>query len=112
MIDIPTVAVATPLTFARLCEMEPRLLSLLADVRARCAGRSRKRNWCANSAWYGYGPFRAERSLKEQLTRLIGWHRVAGDGPHEGALRSSEAYQIAYESLYNALPGCRACACL
>lgn len=82
-------------------------------------------DWCANEVWYGF--------LKSQLVQLVGWSRghlptCAIDGPRpafvcmanfkpvrrvpattnaEKMLRSSAAYDVAYDHLYELLPDCR-----
>ena len=89
------------LTFERLTELEPRLKDLLAEARA--FHKDPNPNFCANAVWYGYaGP-----GLKERLCRLVGFTAEGG-----GALRTSAAYDLAYQTIYQALPDCRGrCAC-
>jgi hypothetical protein len=92
-----------PLTFAELAGMEPGLLDLLAEARSH--HEDPDPDFCANAYWYGYPGYRP--GLKGRLIRLVGMFAEGG-----GVLRSSEAYDIAYHTIYNALPDCRGrCAC-
>jgi hypothetical protein len=92
-----------PLTFEELCEMEPRLQLLLAAAEAH--HKNREPVFCANAVWYGYPGFRP--GIKDRLCKLAGWlAERAGD------LNSPEAYDLAYQTLYSALPDCRGrCIC-
>jgi hypothetical protein len=91
------------LTFRALAKLEPRLNDLLAAARA--FHKSRAKVFCANAVWYGYPGFRP--GLKALLCRLVGWSRKEG-----GVLQTSEAYDVAYQAIYRALPDCRGrCAC-
>ena len=104
---------APRLTFARLSEMEPLLLALERAVDARTAANRRRRNWCANAAWYGYGAFADAPSFRRHLPHVVGWHRAPAPAhPHDAVLRSEEAYCVAYAHLYERLPDCRTCGCL
>lgn len=89
------------MNFTDLATLEPRLLTLEADIR-RVRGDKRKRSFCANHVWYNSGGFKA------RLLSLIGWNKSVTDE----RLRTSEAYDVAYEHLYNLLPDCRGCLCL
>jgi hypothetical protein len=70
---------------------------------------------CANELWYwGGGPcFKTgNRPFKERLEELVGLGREAGQcDATEKYLRSSEAYDAVYRTLYSALPSCRNCTC-
>jgi hypothetical protein len=60
-------------------------------------------NFCANAVWYGYA---GHRGIKPFLLGMVGWE--AGDE----RLRTEAAYDIAYDTIYEALPDCRGrCAC-
>jgi len=87
------------LTFEKLCELEPGLLEL---YRQACAVKDdrRKRSFCANAIWY--------REFKPVLVQLVGWTARKQDP----VLRTSEAYRLAYDTIYHALPDCRNCWCL
>lgn len=83
------------LTWERLCELEPRLRLLEAEARAVEAAPG----YCAHRYWFGRCGFKA------RMSRLVGWEM---DRP---ALRPAElgspvAYDIAYQTLYWALPDC------
>jgi hypothetical protein len=91
-------APAARLTFLDLARMEPRLSDLLGEARAvRDDGES---FFCADLASI---PFR------RRLRGLAGFLR-GDDGPAE--LFSTEAYDLASEALFHALPSCRGrCGC-
>ncbi len=93
------------ITWELLCSLEPRLLDLLAEVRAIKDDKS-KPSFCANAVWYGeFG----HPGIKPKLIHLVGWHASGTDR----RLRSPEAYDLATNTLYNALPDCRGdCFCL
>jgi hypothetical protein len=56
--------------------------------------------------WYGYPGHRP--GLKARLTKLVGWEATRPGGVR----RSSAAYDVAYDTIYEALPDCRGrCAC-
>ena len=104
----PTAATWERLTFDRLCQMEPRLASLLqraSEVRDDETAES----FCANRTWYGYENLPHE-GIKEQLCSLVGSDRE--DLPQGHVLRSSLAYELAYQTIYNVLPPCRNCSCI
>jgi hypothetical protein len=65
---------------------------------------ARSKTFCANANWYGYsGP-----GLKEKLCQLVGWEAKTDDP----RLKTNEAYDVAYEAIYEALPDCRGrCSC-
>jgi hypothetical protein len=83
-------------SFADLCQREPRLHSLERDIQAvkDTGGPS----FCANDWWYG--------RLKPRLVRLVGF------GAEQPELRTPEAYDVAYDVLYELLPDCRNCRCV
>jgi hypothetical protein len=86
-----TTTTAPALTFEQLCQLEPRLLELLAP-----AGRRPLRGWRGVRAWYGRG------GIKARLCRLIGW--TSGRPPGD-PLGGSTAYDTVYQALYHAGPG-------
>ena len=117
-------AAAADITWEVLAEVEPSLrrlerLSLWIAAHAPA-------DFCANGVWHDF--------LKPQLVPLVGWSRgriptCAVDGPREvfldwstfwerpgsipattnaeKMLRTSAAYDIAYDYLYGLLPDCR-----
>lgn len=91
-----------PLTFSQLCELEPRLLALFNEAKSIKDNR-RKPSFCANRIWYAWG------GLRERMTPLVGYavKRRGGDP----RLATSRAYDIAYHTIYDALPDCRNCVC-
>jgi hypothetical protein len=83
-------------TWADILHHDPSLNVLLRRAKLR------NRDKCANAAWYGPEGIRAE------MTRVIGHGRT--HGPSE--LKTSAAYDVAYRTLYAALPDCDGCGCL
>ncbi len=100
----PMIVIATDCpTWQDLVEREPRLADLrIAAERIRPAADA---PFCANEHWYGYG---GHLGLKPRLIRLVGW----GAQSHDPVLRSCDAYDLAYETLYDLLPDCRGCGCV
>jgi hypothetical protein len=64
--------------FAELCQLEPRLTTLLLEVMAK-----QPTTW----SWY--------RHVKPRLYALVGWEAERRE------LRTCEAYDVAYEVLYS-----------
>lgn len=87
--------------FADLVPKEPRLLDLYATAASTCDD-GRKPSFCANSVWYGNFGW---PGIKPELTYLVGW------SAENTALRSRDAYEAAYHTIYETLPGCRNCLC-
>jgi predicted transcriptional regulator with HTH domain len=87
------------LTWRELVRREPYLRYLLEAARCQKDDPS-KPSYCANYVWYTY--------FKPQLERYVGWFARVKDG----VVNTSEAYDLAYEKIYNALPNCRNCNCL
>lgn len=56
-------------------------------------------DFCANEVWYGRGD---DGGVKEKVAQLVGWDRKP-----DPVLGSEEAYDIAYDALYDELPDCR-----
>jgi hypothetical protein len=83
-------------TWQQLVRREPRLGELLRQARAV---RAKGKHFCANAVWYA--------QFKPRLCRLVGWARR-----DEPILGTMEAYDVAHETVYEALPGCRDCLCL
>ena len=97
-------------------KIEPRLLALCKEIMSIRDGGGPY--FCANEWWYwGGDPHSKGRkpSLKGRLHGLVGAGRMACptvDVMNESYLRSSEAYDVVYQSLYSMLPDCRDCACM
>lgn len=79
-----------------LVHLEPRLEGLHNQILQCREENINKERFCANAVWY--------RQFKPQLVKLVGWDRIY-DGP--GELCSTEAYDTAYETLYDLLPDCK-----
>src|SRR5262245_30960613 len=100
--EAPSRSLPQDLTFADLVRLEPRLGQLLDRARAYHAKAGPK--FCANAVWYGYF---GRRGLRSQLQQLVGW-----EADQEGVLGTSRAYDVAYRTLYQALPDCgQECVC-
>jgi hypothetical protein len=93
---------AHTLTWRELVRREPRLAELLQE--ARTVDDSDP-HFCANAVWYGYNGY---AGLKGRLCQLVGWDADTDDP----ILRTPEAYDLAYDTIYDALPPCRHCGCL
>jgi hypothetical protein len=88
--------------FLELVKVEPGLGRLFEEAGSY---RETKSNvFCANAVWYGYP---GHRGIKPRLLELVGWRRRGDD-----RLGTCEAYDIAYHTIYQALPDCRGeCEC-
>jgi hypothetical protein len=86
-----------PPSWEDLIPLEPGLADLL--VQAQSYRRQRGKPFCANDIYYG--------DIKPKLLALVGWEREA----YPDLLRTSAAYNVAREIIYNALPDCHRCAC-
>jgi hypothetical protein len=87
-----------PLTFKRLAQLEPRLLDLVTEARSYHSDPNP--NFCANAVWYGHGD--PKNGLKYRLSCLVGRGSEIG-----GLQATSRAYDLAYDTIYRALPDCR-----
>jgi hypothetical protein len=87
----------TAITWAALVAAEPRLAELEAQARL---ARQMPGPKCANRVWYGRP---GTPSMKADFSRLVGWGR-SRSAPGPEWLRSSEAYELGYSHLYDALP--------
>ena len=86
------------ITWSMLVDLEPRLRDLLSNARAVKDDPSAP-SFCANEIWY------RKNGLRDQLCELVGWSARKKDS----LLQSSDAYDLAYDKIYNALPDCRNC---
>lgn len=85
----------------QLVRLEPKLAELLKRIR-KVKPDPAKNYFCANLVWYGVGGFKCE------MLHLVGDFR-----PDEHPILSTrDAYDIAYDTLYAALPDCFNCACI
>ena len=91
------------LTWDQLVEREPRLQQLREAI-AAVRDDPAEPYCCANEYWFfsHRGP-----GFVEQLAALVGWHRR----PFDPLLGTSDAYDLAYRTLYDLLPDCRGCVC-
>jgi hypothetical protein len=85
------------LTWCELVKREPELRTLFEKAKAVDDSDP---HFCANRVWY--------RHFKPVLCDLVGWDARVQDG----VVNSSEAYDIAYRKIYQALPDCKDCACI
>lgn len=97
------IASAQMQAFFRLTLLEPRLLDLYGEAAAIVDDKS-KPSFCANTVFYGYHGL---RGFKRRICALVGWD---AESNHPG-LVNSKAYDIAYDTIYEALPYCRNCNC-
>ena len=74
--------------------LEPELKAL--HDRAKAVRAEPGRPFCANYVWYRPCGF------KDELCALVGYERKTGPD----VLKSAAAYDLAYETLYDALPDC------
>jgi len=78
------------MTWEQMVTIEPRLLTLYKKAKSY----KPTEGFCAHQVWYGhYG-------LKSQMFKLVGFCAT-------GILGTPEAYDIAYDKIYNALPDCQ-----
>ena len=83
------------LTWEKVCEAEPRLLDLLWEVRLFGRdGDAVRVEHCSNWAWTGRHGFR------RRMAELVGFNAA------HPQLRTKEAYDLAYVTLWDALPVC------
>lgn len=88
-------------TFEELTLIEPRLYQLFRiaqDVDKMIARFDV--DFCASAVWYGYGKYE-NLGLKPRLVTLV------GHDANDDRLRSRQAYDVGYHTIYDALPDCR-----
>lgn len=86
------------ISWDELTALEPKLKTMLTIILALAPNPSE--SWCANKVWYDV--------FKPRMKNLVGWTCFRKNP----ALRSSQAYDVAYEKLYGLLPACRDCGCV
>jgi len=92
--------VEEPLTWQQLVRAEPQLKKLMDEVRetqrslwaTREDGEIRLRGYRSTREYLDF--------IKPEVTRLVGWDRRRGPA----CLKTSEAYSLAIDTLYDALP--------
>jgi hypothetical protein len=82
-----------------LVEREPGLATLLREAQSISPKHP---DFCTNPVWYGYAGW---PGLKPRLVRLVG-DLACREDP---VLYTSHAYDVAYQRIYQALPGCDRC---
>lgn len=87
-----------------LVRLEPRLRSLFDEAR-RVKDDRRTSSFCANAVWFGWEAG-LHAGFKWRMSKLVGY-----DARPHAILGTSRAYDVAYETIYNALPDCRNCLC-
>jgi hypothetical protein len=81
------------------------LRELRADIQAVTDDRS-KPWFCANAHWYTH---QGRPGFNRRLIELVGWESTH----HDHMLHTSDAYDVAYKTLYNLLLDCRGeCPCV
>lgn len=95
--DTPPEWFPPALTWTDLVDQEPRLGLLERDILYH-AKQHQSGRYCAHRHWFGYA---APQGFKDRLCQLVGWEA------NGSTLRSSEAYDVAYDHLYALLPNCR-----
>ena len=93
-------------TFEDLAARDPRLAKLRETAEA-AGGRHRRLDggFCANAVWYGYsrnGSPYGLGGIRTELVKLVGDHSRNADP----LLHSSDAYDLAYQTLWELLPPC------
>jgi hypothetical protein len=95
--DPPTSTTPPALVWADLTRREPRLAALLAKARAVFRGRGE--DYDPLAAFFGYPG--CGDGFKARLSGLVGWGRPDNDP----VLCSSDAYDVAYQTILDALEG-------
>jgi hypothetical protein len=89
--------------FTRISKLEPGLHQLCDQIR-RVKDDGTSPSFCANRVWYGAGAD-TRNSFRNRMSQLVGWNAQVA------SLQTREAYDIAYQHLYDRLPPCRNCNC-
>jgi hypothetical protein len=87
--------------FNRICGIEPKLKALYKEAKS-VKDDGVEASFCANAVWYGYGKWRGIRS---RVIELVGWECKTRE------LKTTSAYDVAYDEIYEVLPNCRNCMC-
>lgn len=98
----------TTKTWQNLIALEPRLLALYLEARDVRPPDDPTAPFCANTVWFGWGA--RDGGFKRRLSALVGWKAPRR---RDDRLYTNAAYEVAYRTIYAALPACRrGCACL
>lgn len=85
--------------FFHLCAKEPRLWWLAAEAANQIDAANEDPDFCGDVVFY--------QKLKPRLCELVGWQRQPVDD-----IATHEAYDLAYEIIYELVPPCRGdCQC-
>lgn len=84
--------------FDSLVQHEPRLADMLDEIQG-LKDDPEDDCFCANARW--------QNEYKPELQLLVGWLRH----PDHPVLSTEQAFEVARDRLYDALPPCRGCAC-
>jgi len=93
---MPTPAKPPSIDWKRICQLSPQMLYLYQEAKS-IKDDKRKKRFCANDIWYN--------RLKPFMANHVGWSSPIPE------LRSSQAYSITCDRIYEALPNCRNCFC-
>lgn len=83
------------MTWAEIITIEPYLETMRKDAAAIDGSDE---HFCANERWYG--------DFKPRVCALVGWDAA------DGRLAFDQAYDVAYQTIYDALPPCKNCGCM
>jgi len=81
------------MTFDEMVKIEPKLGDLLKEAQEQ---HNNKKFICANAVWYGYDGF---PGIRNRLIDIVGYFAEKPDLKY--------GYDLAYETIYNALPNCK-----
>lgn len=88
----------TELTFDNMAAVYPELQRMREQARSM---DNSDPHFCANQVWFDH--------FKPQLLMLVGWESVSKTPEW---MTTYQAYDLAYQTIYNELPECRDCWCL
>jgi hypothetical protein len=91
------------MTWEQLAAISPGLRGLFNEAKSLRSVAARNPRFCANEIWFG--KHQRGHGMKGRLCMLVGFESL------DPRLKSPEAYDIAYQTIYRALPDCRACGC-
>ena len=89
----------SPVTWKMLAAYEPRLAAMLEEAKKIDGSDAR---FCANEVWFMGG-------MKDRVIALAGWEAPV---TAPAWMRGQSAYDVAYQTIYDALPPCRDCFCM
>lgn len=97
----------TSIKWDELTMIEPRLIVLEQIIKGYHKPARTYEVFCANRLWYGFGEDGIiVTGIKQRLMKLVG---TFADNKF---LNTTEAYDVAYQHLYEQMPACKSCACL